>query len=134
MATIYKRRLCGNAAGDTIRLVDISPGPSGAPLECRLRYAVLGDMPVYDAISYCWGGQAPTVSIMCDGRPSKITQNLHDAFSTFRITDSTVTFWADALCINQKDNKEKSYQVSLMWKIFSQARQVRVWLGPDQGG
>jgi len=136
MESIYKRRLCDNdnAAGDTIRIVDISPGPTDAPLECRLRYAKLDEKPVYDAISYCWGGQVPTISMMCEGRQVKITQNLFDAFSTFRRPDTTVALWADALCINQSDNREKSHQVSLMWKIYSQAREVRVWFGPDPDG
>jgi hypothetical protein len=38
--------------------------------------------------------------------------------------------WADAICINQSDQKEKAIQVSMMGKIYSNAQTVIVWLGP----
>lgn len=39
--------------------------------------------------------------------------------------------WVDAVCINQKDDAEKSIQVMMMGKIYSQASQVLVWLSKD---
>lgn len=38
--------------------------------------------------------------------------------------------WIDALCINQKDNNEKSSQVMMMRDIYAHAKNVLVWLGP----
>lgn len=35
----------------------------------------------------------------------------------------------DALCINQCDVEEKSYQVGLMGRIFSEAETVLIWFG-----
>ena len=37
--------------------------------------------------------------------------------------------WCDAICINQRDNDEKSAQVKQMLLIFSKARKVLAWLG-----
>ena len=41
--------------------------------------------------------------------------------------------WIDALCINQDDLAERSQQVSIMSRIFKQARTVIAWLGPADG-
>lgn len=38
-------------------------------------------------------------------------------------------FWIDAVCINQSDYKEKSFQVSRMADIYRQARKTIIWLG-----
>jgi hypothetical protein len=46
-----------------------------------------------------------------------------------RLPKSTRIVWTDAICINQKDNEEKSYQVPLMGSIYSLARRVVVWMG-----
>jgi len=37
--------------------------------------------------------------------------------------------WADALCINQENDTEKSWQVQLMRKIYASAVKVLAWLG-----
>jgi hypothetical protein len=37
--------------------------------------------------------------------------------------------WADAICINQEDDAERSKQVVMMGEIYSQAKTVIVWLG-----
>lgn len=41
--------------------------------------------------------------------------------------------WIDAICINQGDTKEKSLQVAVMDRIYSQATYVVLWLGKDDG-
>lgn len=38
--------------------------------------------------------------------------------------------WADAICINQKDMKERTQQVQLMGQIFGSAETVYSWVGP----
>jgi hypothetical protein len=40
--------------------------------------------------------------------------------------------WYNALYINQEDIQERSYQVGLMWSIYSKAARVVVWLGLEQ--
>ncbi|KAH0562355.1 hypothetical protein GP486_002946 [Trichoglossum hirsutum] len=44
-----------------------------------------------------------------------------------------MTFWIDAICINQQDPKEKSIQVSRMNDIYGRALWTWVWLG-EAGG
>lgn len=40
--------------------------------------------------------------------------------------------WADAVCINQMDVEERCSQVSMIKDIYSLARHVVVWLGPER--
>jgi hypothetical protein len=44
-----------------------------------------------------------------------------------------VTIWTDALCINQDDILERNVQVSLMSRIYREARTVLIWLGEAEG-
>ena len=55
------------------------------------------------------------------------------ALRALRCRFKTVTIWADALCIDQKNNSEKSKQVALMGRIYEQSRQTWISLGhPDE--
>jgi hypothetical protein len=38
-------------------------------------------------------------------------------------------FWIDAICINQADDIEKSWQVQQMWAVYHEAQYVAAWLG-----
>jgi hypothetical protein len=40
--------------------------------------------------------------------------------------------WVDAICINQKDEKEKTQQVRAMSEVYSRAVEVSAWLGPQR--
>jgi hypothetical protein len=42
--------------------------------------------------------------------------------------------WIDALCINQKDVKERTSQVQMMGKIYARGEEVVVYLGYRLGG
>lgn len=35
----------------------------------------------------------------------------------------------DAICINQRDNKEKSFQVNMMDRIYKKTTKCLIWLG-----
>lgn len=126
----YQQRLVGDYA-KAIRLVELLPGDYDAPLRCRLKCVPLNDKPAFDALSYCWGNEARSISLECDDSRLLITPNLAKAFRRFREADHLVTVWADAVCINQDDSEEKSHQVMLMEKIYKQAHSVKVWLGDE---
>lgn len=51
------------------------------------------------------------------------------------ITDSLEDFrlWADAICINQEDEEEKSRQIARMSDIYRFADTVYAWLGENKG-
>jgi hypothetical protein len=57
------------------------------------------------------------------------TQNLASALRHLRYEDRPRTIWADAICINQSNVKERNEQVKLMRDIYTRAVKVDVWLG-----
>ncbi|KAH7067128.1 heterokaryon incompatibility protein-domain-containing protein [Paraphoma chrysanthemicola] len=115
----------------TIRLLDLHPGREADSISCSLRHCDLDDDPDYEAISYVWGEPVFSVDIECDGQAVYITPGLQQVLKRVRLVDAKRTIWADGLCINQKDDTERSTQVQLMRQIYSNASRVLVWLGPD---
>jgi hypothetical protein len=93
----------------------------------------LVDEPVYDALSYVWRSpeNLGPVSISVDGVLMTIGANLGCALQ-YIIAEHPV-IWIDAICINQDDNEEKSFQVPLMGRIFGLASRVIMWQGPPNG-
>lgn len=84
----------------------------------------------YEALSYTWGSPENPLSILVNNIEVPVTRNLHVALENLRSETSNVILWVDALCINQKDDVEKSDQVNLMTEIYARAKSTRVWLGP----
>jgi hypothetical protein len=83
----------------------------------------------YEAISYVWGSEEKLKSIIIDGRDLSITQNLYVLLLRLQYHSYSRILWVDALCINQKDDKEKENQILLMAEIYAKASHVLVWLG-----
>nr|POE72138.1 heterokaryon incompatibility protein 6, or allele [Quercus suber] len=93
--------------------------------------------PLYSALSYTWGVSKHShhITILNDGqiRRLPIKKNLHDALSRLRqeiVPNGSRMLWADAICINQDDNQEKSRQIQKMAQIYNRAESVSVYLGP----
>jgi heterokaryon incompatibility protein (HET) len=85
------------------------------------------------ALSYVWGDPAAICDIEINGNLVKIGASLHAALSSIRRNTEFRVIWADALCINQIDNIEKSWQVQQMAAIYSRAQATISWLGPSSG-
>ena len=118
-------------SGQTFRLLAILPALDGdEPLQCECRCFEIGEAPPYEALSYVWGAQTPCVDIYCNGQWIQIGLPLACALKRLRYREATRTIWVDAICINQRDEAEKSYQVPLMGSIYALAKRVVVWLGP----
>jgi len=130
---VYDKQLAEEGS-TRIRLINVLPGYRGTKLRSELRYVSLDKVPEYDAISYYWGDEEPSVEVDCDGRSLLVRPNLAGALSHFRDKDEPTYLWADAMCINQDDNDEKNVQVGLMRKIYRQAHTVKIWLGEDSEG
>jgi hypothetical protein len=64
-----------------------------------------------------------------NGVDTEVTLNLEAALRHIRQTLYAVTFWVDALCINQEDVAEKNCQVGMMGEIYAGAELVIAWLG-----
>ena len=58
-----------------------------------------------------------------------IQANLMAALRHLRQPSRSRTLWINAICINQKDNDEKSIQIQQMAIIYKSARRVVIWLG-----
>lgn len=48
------------------------------------------------------------------------------ALRAMRQPDRDVYLWVDALCIDQANNEERSYQVSIMSQIYAEADNVLI--------
>ncbi|KAJ4250950.1 hypothetical protein NW762_011600 [Fusarium torreyae] len=114
--------------------------------------------PTYEALSYAWGdatdpdqieiadGSHLSASVLQSEEATAafaatfdsshrgmlyIGNNLAAALRQLRLDHKPRFLWADAICINQNDLAERASQVLRMGDIFTQARRVIVWLGPQ---
>jgi hypothetical protein len=113
-----------------IRLLHLAPALNhDDPLVCSFSLASFDEDVDYEALSYAWGDVTPVMPVSFEGKEVLITKNLHSALCHLRYLDQQRILWADALCINQSDLRERTHQVSLMSSIYSRASLVLVWLG-----
>lgn len=149
---IYRAKPLKNSRD--IRVLDIEPADSfGEPLRCSFRVINLpeahkqvqcashvpGDKMMsaadqYQCLSYAWEGVTAAKAILCDGRCLLIPENLESALKRIRErlkppNAFTNTVWADAICINQVDDAEKSQQVAMMGDIYTLSHCLIIWLG-----
>lgn len=118
---------------DYIRVLILEPGGPSDPLRGTNRHQKYSRV-CYEAVSYTWGDDSTPCSIMLDGCRMSLTRSLFNALVRLRLRDRPRILWADGVCINQADNKEKSVQVGLMPRIFAQASKVFVYLGVQEHG
>ncbi|MBE3043866.1 HET domain-containing protein [Candidatus Bathyarchaeota archaeon] len=71
----------------------------------------------------------PPAQLLCFGALLDVSQNCYKAIRRLRHASDLRVFWVDAVCIDQTNDAEKSAQVSLMRRIYSQAGTVQIWLG-----
>ena len=95
----------------------------------------------YTAISYEWGSQDKTFSILVMDSDKnllgaiRITATLKNVL--LDLMHSRVepkVFWIDQLCIDQSDPQDKSIQIPEMGRIYRNASQVLTYLGPAEPG
>ncbi|KAK6443981.1 hypothetical protein FP744_10000229 [Trichoderma asperellum] len=94
--------------------------------------AVSLDAPLpYEAISYTWSGQALDRPVYANGKKYLVTRNAEDVMRRLRPNkpEHSRNLWIDAICINQKDDREKAVEVQLMFEIYANAKCVNIWLG-----
>lgn len=117
---------------DAIRVLELLPGERHKNLSCRIieTRQSIPDIE-FEALSYVWG--KPIFSSRLHEVESDtvlhITHNLYLALRALRYPDRSRYLWADAICINQSENAEKSHQVKNMGSIYAMASMVVVWLG-----
>ncbi|TFB04978.1 hypothetical protein CCMA1212_002678 [Trichoderma ghanense] len=112
-----------------IRVLTILPDEWIADLRCEISVVSLNDKPEYAALSYVWGGPQQDGTLHVNDRRRSIGRSLETALRYYRRAGWIVPLWADAICINQEDVAERSSQVSIMDRIYSDAATVFVVLG-----
>ncbi|PMD44455.1 HET-domain-containing protein [Hyaloscypha variabilis F] len=118
--------------GREIRALELECGEVDGTVKGKLVHVDLNDNSEYSALSYVWGSGGKCSLIKCNGRDAEVTKNLAEALRHLRYESGSRYLWVDALCINQQDVEEKSHQVALMKDIYAYAKDVVVWLGPDE--
>ncbi|KAJ4291042.1 hypothetical protein N0V90_010239 [Kalmusia sp. IMI 367209] len=104
-------------------------------LEEVLKGARLGKEISYEALSWRWGDEdngTYTIMIKKNGIlfKKRVSQTLGLALKYLRLNQER-TIWIDAICINQKNLEERSFQVSLMSLVYTGAEEICVWIGED---
>lgn len=145
--SVDSRRLYGLPAlgHGQIRLLRVCGDAEANEIRCSVSVRNLSDVPddlVFSALSYTWDPcyqgncelKRPRAAntITCNDEPVTVTDNLHDFLWYWATNQPNSTYlWTDALCIDQKNLREQSYQVNIMGKIYSTASQVYIWLGSE---
>ncbi|SMR45598.1 unnamed protein product [Zymoseptoria tritici ST99CH_1E4] len=126
---MYPQQL--NATKQEVRLLTILPGKFDTPIRCTLTKVSLADKPKYNALSYAWGDPQATKDVVVDDALFAVTINLENALRHVRSESETssVSWWIDAMCINQGDVQERNGQVGIMDDVYKSASEVVIWLG-----
>jgi hypothetical protein len=123
----YQHQL--NSERKEIRTLTLIRGEFDDPIQCSLQTVSLDDHPTYTALSYVWGDVRDNSPISVDGTVFLATENLKLALQYIREVHRDIVLWVDAICINQNDTYERNNQVSLMGTLYSEAKEVIIWLG-----
>lgn len=106
----------------------LEPDASDGTIRAEVVTASLARVPKYSALSYTWGNEPLTKFIQVDDRDVPVARNVEAALKELNLNAGSL-IWIDALCINQNDLYEKSYQVGIMHEIYNRANTVIAWLG-----
>lgn len=118
---------------DSLRLLTLYPGVFGSPIEISLFEVRSKERHAYEALSYTWASEdgdcRRSSQVRCEDTRIWVTKNCKIALQYLRTEDSNQVLGVDAICINQKDDKERGHQVGMMRNVYSNASEVLVWLG-----
>jgi predicted AAA+ superfamily ATPase len=76
-----------------------------------------------------WGSAEKVETIWVNDKPLKITASLFSALRDLRGETRSFILWADGICINQNDDKEKRVQIQLTGRIYVEASNMIIYLG-----
>jgi hypothetical protein len=127
--TLYDYKEHKKLQSGHIRLLELSRRTPFSGLRCRLTNVQLSKAPAYEAISYCWGTDPATKTVIIDGRPLRVLDSVYEVLHYRHSFWQPRVLWIDSVCINQNNKLEKEVQIQLMRTIFSQATSVIAWLG-----
>lgn len=125
---VYRQYPIAESSKD-IRLITLEPGFWDEPISCTIRVVSLDDSPRYETLSYAWGDAQVKEPIQLNGHVVEVTVNLFSALKHLRSQMEKRVLWVDALCIDQQDKDEKSWQVSMMGDIYTACSTGLLWIG-----
>ncbi|KAI0532786.1 heterokaryon incompatibility protein-domain-containing protein [Xylaria digitata] len=121
-----------NNDGD-IRVLELSPASSDDDdIHIRIRSTALKEVNnEFEALSYTWGDIQNTKTISCDETNAslQVSSNCYDALRRLRLKYVARTLWIDAICIDQKNDLERSSQIKIMGRIYATAEASVIFLG-----
>jgi hypothetical protein len=89
---------------------------------------------MFSAISNEWGNpETPHRMLVGDDEHVPLTASLNEVLHNLRAVEDIgkKTFWADQICVNQYDTKERNLQVAMMGPIYRKATRVITYIGPE---
>lgn len=113
-----------------IRLLKVINGHIGQPAKCELTTWPLESLPPYYAISYTWGEPSDTTNIEINDKRMVVRRNCEYVLQQAFAEDAAAYLWVDAICIDQENLQEKSYQVAMMGDMYQRAARVLACIGP----
>jgi hypothetical protein len=119
---LYKHHLL--KAGCSFRLFDRLPGSPDQDVCVKVENCAPEDSPEYQALSHTQDDNTDITCIQCNGVYLAVTLSLVDALRRFRLSSQPNTFWIDQCYIDQSNVAERSYQVSMMRRIYASAQVV----------
>lgn len=132
LSPFFYRKLAKPQGSFRLFLLDELPlqAPKHAVPSGRLIHASLDNPPPYTSVSYSWGNPNDSQPIIIDEKSFLVTKSLLSALNHIRALRSGVlVLWIDQICIDQKNEVEKGYQVNQMDQIYQKACSNLVWLG-----
>lgn len=118
----------------TIRLFRLSHGPPKLAGELVSFALDSTSCPPFVALSYTWGETTNPKSISINGHRFEVLAALYRflyLLPELKGFSAETWWWIDSICINQKDEKEKSEQMAIMGKIYEKASKTVAWLGEE---
>lgn len=125
-----------------IRLLRLEPQQDEhSPLRCSTIFwpfplsATYYRQPPYYALSYRWSPPTPGTFLVVDGIEVNVSDDLalalRAAMRHVVPSGAPLIIWVDAICINQQDDFERTFQVAIMNHIYSCCRGTFIWLGAE---
>lgn len=98
-------------------------------LDCELAVLSSDATDDYEALSYRWGEEDASLEILVNSQPFRARRDLYNFLQSMDDGENYGTWICiDAICINQQDLPERSFQVGIMDSISRNACEVIAWV------
>ena len=116
------------------RLLIVQPWDGSDIVRGWLRHATLDHelLPHYETISYCWGNSGDVEWMIINNVLRTVPASAEAAVARMRYSNKQRMLWIDAICIEQRNLKERSMQVAAMNLVYSRAARNLIYLGDDE--